>query len=161
FGFLLPGVAAGLVWLRWRALRSAISRGTGAGLVPLGLGLALYLAGIRSRGHALVGVSSLPSAPGTAAFLCRPSPAPFISAPAAPGRAGAAGRRDLDRAPRHRRPAALRPPRGRRRGGRRSSGPERGRLRRLWPRPVVCMRGPEMPAEIRRYALALVLIAAT
>lgn len=83
FGFLLPPIAAGLVWLRWSALRSSPSRGAGLALVALAGGLALYVAGMRAGVHAVAGASFLPTVLGAAAYLYGPAVARLLFAPAA------------------------------------------------------------------------------
>ena len=87
FGFLLPPIAAGLVWLRWSALRSGLSRGAGPGarpaLVALAGGLALYVVGMRAGVHAVAGASFLPTVLGAAAYLYGPAVARLLFAPAA------------------------------------------------------------------------------
>ena len=69
FGFLIPPVAAGMVGVRWRALRSARGPGHALGLAVLVAGLALLLVGARSGVHALSGASSLPVGLGAVAYL--------------------------------------------------------------------------------------------
>jgi exosortase len=69
FAFLAPPLALGLLWLRRRALVAALTRGAGAGLLPLLGGLLLYLAGVRSDIHAVSGASFLPVVLGAAAYV--------------------------------------------------------------------------------------------
>jgi exosortase len=69
FGFLLPAVAAMLVWLRWHALRSTQASSADLGLGVLVLGLVLFVTGLRSGVHALAGASFLPTALGAVAYL--------------------------------------------------------------------------------------------
>ncbi len=83
FGFLLPPAAAGLVWLRRRELRASLAAGSGLGLVPLTVGLLLFVAGFRSGVDAIAGASFLPAAIGAAAYLHGLAAARVLLAPAA------------------------------------------------------------------------------
>jgi exosortase len=82
FGFLLPVVAAGLVWLRWSNLRSSLGPGSSLGLPVLVAGLLLFVAAVRGGVSAAAGASFLPVALGAAAFLYGLPAARVLFAPA-------------------------------------------------------------------------------
>jgi exosortase len=57
FGFLIPIVSAGLIWLHWRELHRAAGPGANAGLIVVALGLAAYVVGYRVDINAIGGVA--------------------------------------------------------------------------------------------------------
>ena len=69
FGFLVPPIALGLVWMRRRTLREALGSGANLGLLGLLSGLTLYLVSDRSGIHALAGASFILTAPGAMGYL--------------------------------------------------------------------------------------------
>ena len=69
FGFLVPPIALGLVWMRRRAILAAVDTGSQVGLIAVLSGLALYVASARSGVHAIAGASFAITAPGAIAYL--------------------------------------------------------------------------------------------
>jgi exosortase len=69
FGFLVPPIAAALVWWDRRALRRSLGPGHWAGLLIVLAALALYLLGVRVGINALAGVAVSPLLWGIAIFL--------------------------------------------------------------------------------------------
>ena len=57
FGFLIPPIAVGLVWLRRAAVRRALGQGSSLGLVPFIGGLLMLVVSARINVHTLAGAS--------------------------------------------------------------------------------------------------------
>ena len=69
FGFVVPPVAVTLFWLRRSALKGAAGTGSTTGLIPLAVGLAMFVLSARIGVHALAGASVLLTGYGACAFL--------------------------------------------------------------------------------------------
>lgn len=69
FGYLVPPLAVGLLWLRRRDLLRSLGPGANIGLFPLCLGLLLLLASKRTGVHAIAGAAFLPTTIGLVAYL--------------------------------------------------------------------------------------------
>ena len=69
FGFLIPPVAALVIWMRRRALRASIGQGSTAGLLIVLVALAAYVGAERVGIHALAGIAVSPLLLGAAVYL--------------------------------------------------------------------------------------------
>jgi exosortase len=69
FGFLVPPIVLGLLWLRRSSAHAALAMGSNPALLVLAGGLLLLLAGSRTGLHALAGASFLPTVLGAVAYL--------------------------------------------------------------------------------------------
>ena len=69
FGFVIPPLSAGVVWLRRRALARAIGPGAHGGLAIVLAGIALSVIGGRMGLHAIAGLAVIPLLWGVAAYL--------------------------------------------------------------------------------------------
>jgi exosortase len=69
FGFLVPPIVLGVLWLRRSTVHAALAMGSNPALLVLAGGLLMLLAGSRTGVHALAGASFLPTVLGAVAYL--------------------------------------------------------------------------------------------